>query len=579
MATRRKYGALRYGFFLAATVVASNQTLSVEPLVVSVSMAQAEATSPGTPLAVHYRRAVGQRGYQFYGPASYSASPASDSTLTVDPLVVTASLPEAAAAAGGVSLSVSPLIVTASLPEASASASGIPLAVHYRRAVGQRGYQYYGPVSYSTTPESDRTLTVDPLVVAVSLPATERSAGGVSLQAEPLQTTVSLPAAAAAAGGVSLATDPLVATVTLPTATASADGGNVPVHAFVRRAVGQRGYQYYGPTSYSTTPDVNRTLTLEPLVVSASLPAVTVASDGDPRLPASHFRIRQVVRARPHLRPSLVQAYGFVEVVVDTQTVTVDPLIVTVSLPAVTVGSTTLEPQRPQLNRTRFVKSTRYQSARQVNRHGYLTPPAASAAQSATLEPLVVAVSLPTATATAGAVTLSTSPLVVTVSLPTATISTGGQSLTLTPLVTAVSLPAATLSAGAATVTTTPLVTAVSLPEATVSAGAVTLTTTPLVVTVSLPTAVPTLAVAVDALTVSVSLPTATLTVGTATLQTEPLVVAVSLPAPRVLGATTLPDMVRTTLESRMADRPLASRQPQRTVGNRSGDRPVEFNG
>jgi hypothetical protein len=514
----RKYGAIRFGMVFATALVATNQSISVDPLTIAVTLpGQTDSATPGTSIqSIPYQRPVAQRGIRRFGFVPGSAATATTS-LSAGPLSTVVTLPTATATAGGSSLGVSPLSAV------------------------------------------------------VTLPTAVRSAGGVSLATAPLVDVVTLPGAAAAAGAASLATTPLVTVVTLPAVTVSASSAGVPLAVHYRRPVAQRGIQFYGPPSYSTTPEANQTVTVTPLVAVVTLPTATATAAGDTRLPPQLIRIRTVKPYRVASRP-YVAAYGAIEeIVYEAQTVSVSALVVAVRLPAVTVTSTTLEPQRPQVYRTRFVKSTRFETRGLVKSHGYLRPPAAGANQSASASPLIDVVTLPTATATAGTATIQTTPLVVVVTLPTASAgSGGGTTLSASPLVTVVTLPAAALSAGAATVTTTPLVEAVSLPAAAASAGAVTRTVTPLVVAVTLPTAISTRAVAVTPLVTSVSLPTATLTVGTASVATMPLVAVVGLVSPRVLGATTLPDIVEAVLESRMQER---------TLSRRNGDRIVEFNG
>jgi hypothetical protein len=515
----RKYGAIRFGMVFATALVATNQSISVDPLTIAVTLpGQTDSATPGTSIqSIPYQRPVAQRGIRRFGFVPGSAATATTS-LSAGPLSTVVTLPTATATAGGSSLGVSPLSAV------------------------------------------------------VTLPTAVRSAGGVSLATAPLVDVVTLPGAAAAAGAASLATTPLVTVVTLPAVTVSASSAGVPLAVHYRRPVAQRGIQFYGPPSYSTTPEANQTVTVTPLVAVVTLPTATATAAGDTRLPPQLVRIRTVKQPYRTVSRPYVAAHGAIdEIVNEAQTVSVNALVVAVRLPAVTVTSTTLEPQRPQVYRTRFVKSTRVETRRLVKSYGYLRPPAAGADQSASASPLIDVVTLPTATATAGTATIQTTPLVVVVTLPTASAGSGGGTTpSASPLVTVVTLPTAALSAGAATVATTPLVAAVTLPDAAASAGAVTRTVTPLVVAVTLPTAISTRAVAVSPLVTSVSLPTATLTVGAASVATTPLVAVVSLVSPRVLGATTLPDIVEAVLESRMQER---------TLSRRNGDRIVEFNG
>jgi hypothetical protein len=547
----RKYGAIRYGFIAVTAVVAFNQNISVEPLIVSVSLPEATLSSPGTSVHVPYQRPVAQRGIRFYGPPLPVASATAGATLSAGTLNATASLPAATASAGASTVSAGTLNTTVSLPAAARSAGGVSLSA------GTLNTTVSLPAVTTTAGSVSRSAGT--LNTTVSLPAATLSTA-TTRSSGTLNATVSLPTATASGGAVSVAAGTLNTTVSLPTATLSAGGApGTGLPLVFRRPVFQRGYRAWGPPSFSTTPELNRTVAVDPLQVTVSLPTASAVSAGDPRLPASFFRIRQAIKAREIRRPSVIAAYGAIDQLAPSPlTATATPLAVTVSLPAATIvsGGAPATVNAPQLWRLRqVVKPYAYigqvAKAKRIQPHLETVPDLAQGLSGGTLN---TTVSLPTATATPGAVSLSAGTLNTTVSLPAVTISSGTvrQAGTLNACV---SLPPVTVTAGAVSRAAGTLVAAVSLPAATRQAS---------------------ITRAAGTLGTPVSLPTATLTVGTAIVQAGTLVATVSLPDVRVLGASEIPaNIFDTTIESRLPDHALATTL-NNTVESLDPDRGIE---
>jgi hypothetical protein len=517
----RKYGAVRFGLVFAVAVAASNQTLSVEPASIALSAPSATlSTGPGTPHHVPFQRPVFQRGLRWFGPVGYSATPGGGvtQTLTASAQTLAISAPSATVSAGGVSLSAGANTVTISAPAATLSVAGTPHHVPFMRPVFQRGLRWFGPVGYSTTPETaNPTLTVGTQTIAISAPVAVRVAGTVALSAGSQALALSAPAATLSAGGSALSAGAQTLAVSAPPATIGSSSSSIGV--LFQRPVFQRGLRAWGPPSLSTTPPFDRTLTVDAAVLAISAPAATLTTPG-------------------------VSA--------------VSPIL-----------------------RFRFVRG------RQVQRLvGYGQANGAIALSDATNQTLtasaqVVALSAPAATRSAGAVSLTVGSNTIALSAPVATLSAGAggaQTLSASMQTLAISAPGITLIQEGVLLAGTQTI-ALSAPAATATVGAVTRSAGAQTLALSAPTATIGQSINVASNTIALSNGQATLTVGAATVQAGQQTLALSAPGASVLGATTLPDIVVSTLESRMPDRTLGARTQKRTLDRRNGDRTLEFNG
>jgi hypothetical protein len=145
-------------------------------------------------------------------------------------------------------------------------------------------------------------------------------------------------------------------------------------------------------------------------------------------------------------------------------------------------------------------------------------------------------------------ITLFPDPVVVPISLPSASLSFGAKTLTPDPVVVPVSLPAPTLSFGTKTLTPDALTVPVVLPNPTVAFGTKTLNVSPVEVPVVLPNVTvqvggaPTI-LNPDPVLVPISVPSVTISLGALTLTPDPVEVPIVLPDPTVsLVKTLTPD-------------------------------------
>jgi hypothetical protein len=525
----RKYGAVRYGFLLATVITASNQTLSVDSASIALSAPTAQITTPGTPHYVPFQRPVFQRGIRWIGPTGYSATPGGGATqtLTASAQTLALSAPAATVSVGGVGLSAGANTVSLSAPAATLSVSGTPHHVPFGRPVFQRGLRWFGPIGYTTTPETaNPTLSAGTQTIALSAPAAVRVAGTVALSAGSQTLALSAPAAALAAGGSALSAGAQSITLSAPAATLGSQALSVPI--VFGRPVFQRAIRFYGPPSLSVTPDVNRTLDASAQTLALSAPTATLTTPG---VSASAALVKfRFVKGSAAPRPARVIAHGAIDDIFTAQTLTVDAAVLALSAPTATLATTAAAETPLALRKVRLVKGRALNLPRLATSYGFV-------ARSAFPQ---------TVAATQNTITLSA---------PTATL-----------------LQAGVLLAGTQTI-------ALSAPAATATVGAVTRSAGAQTLALRAPTATIGQSVNVAANTIALSNGQATLTAGAATVQAGRQTLALSAPGANVLGATTLPDIVVSTLESRMPERTLGARTPKRTLDRRNGDRTLEFNG
>lgn len=354
-----------------------------------------------------------------------------------------------------------------------------------------------------------------------------------------------------------------------------------------RRPVGQRGLNRWGVMSYVTS--TAQGLFAGALAIAILAPDATIVAGAAPVAPQL-LGMRQVVRSRTApARAGWVASFGAIGPEGFAQTLSASTAVVVVSAPTANAAAgasglaagaqvivvsapnaaiEALGPPRPQLWGLRQVVRARAAIPRGTigtPRLVFVSAPTASTTLAAGANTVVV--SAPAATLSAGVSTQPAGAQIVVVSAPTATEVSGAVTRAAGTNTVVVSAPAATVGlatirpAGAQAI-------AVSAPTANVSAGAVSRSAGTQAVAVSAPFAAigsGTFRLA-GTNTIAISAPTATRTVGVAVVPAGTLTVAVTAPTVRLLGATELPPLEQTLLVSRWAEKPLASRFPDKTI-------------
>lgn len=447
------------------TVVVSASTQPVTANTVTLSLPDVTVGTTGTSVPVPYRRAIGQRGITVYGPPSASSTPdpptnqsvsvsATNIALSLPDVTrflpemvlpggtqtIALSLPDVTASAGPITVQATTNVLALSLPsvgvdQGAGSAPSVP--VPYRRAIGQRGVQRFGPPSPSTTPPTtfDQTATIEPCVIALSAVSNDRTAT-VTLHSGTAVIALSLPTAdipAPSTPGVS-ATAPELQRKRV------VSGRKV----FKKPYIGQYGVvDALAPATLTpivTTPGIalslpnvtrvpgRSTQAITAVNIALSLPAVSVATGGN--------------SLRPVDTANIVLSLPDVSVAVSGTTVEIAPVVVALSLPDVVANQ--------------FVTLTPVAVA--------LSAPAVTVSQAhvRALTTQTIAVSLPDVTVVVQSQTLSAGTQTVALSLPDVTpVSTFTRAAETS--VVALSLPDVTRVIGSAVVPITPQVVALRI--------------------------------------------------------------------------------------------------------------------
>ena len=490
--SRRKSGAVRWGP-LFVLIVASNQTLGAGAQSLTIAAPTATLATPGVSVLTSYQRPFSQRGIRTWGPQSPSATPSAGGTTLAagsQTLVVTA--PTAARIAGAVTLSGGAQTLALTAPVAA-------------QVVGA-----------ATLPSGPQTLALTAPAPVLSL-ATVRAAGAQTVALTPPATTLVAGVSVVAAGAQTLALTAPVATALV----AGAQGVSVPIP--FRRPMAARGIHTWGQVSPSTTPGpAASTLPAGTQTLVVTVPTATPIA-GASAVPAG---AQTLVITAP---AALLLAAGPQTLAAGTQTLAITAPVAGVGTPGISV---------PISFRTTVIRKLA------VGRWGPVsvstTPPPPTQYPLVTSQTL--AITAPTATSVAGAVTQAAGVQTLAITAPTAVVgrilTAGTQTVTVTAPSTTVSLATIRL-AGAQTV-------AIIAPVANRLAGAVTQAAGAQTIAVTAPVVVrtATITLATGPQTVALSAPVAVRTIGAVTLQAGTQAVALAAPGARLLGGSTLPSNI-----------------------------------